>query len=120
MFTVALVGCSSNSSSEPTPSATASITKEQFCNAAKDAQQKLQAFEADLASGNGTRMNEAIQNLTTYYNLLLAALPANTSAAISQALEDAKSSASKGATDPNNQKNIDKLVAAIKKQCPNL
>lgn len=124
MFSVAVVGCSSNSSSSqsasPSPSASITISKEAFCTAAKEVQQKLTTLGQDLASGNAGKVNPAVQELTTYYNLLLAALPANQNAAITQALEDAKSNLKKGASNPNNQESMTKLVAAIKKECPNV
>ena len=117
---VALSGCSSNSSSSPSPSAPSSMSQEAFCSAAKKAQDKLKSLGEDLASGDAGKQNVAIQSLTTYFNQLLAALPANANAAISQALNDAKANVSKGASDPNYQQSITKLNDAVKKQCPNL
>jgi hypothetical protein len=117
---VALTSCSSNSSSSPSPSAPSSMSQSEFCNNAKKAQEKLQTLGQDLASGDAGKQNVAIQSLTTYFNQLLATLPANANAAISQALTDAKANVSKGASDPNYQQSISKLTEAVKKQCPNL
>lgn len=96
------------------------MSQEAFCSAAKKAQDKLKTLGEDLASGDAAKQNVAIQSLTTYFNQLLAALPANANAAISQALNDAKANVGKGASDPNYQQSITKLNEAVKKQCPNL
>ena len=117
---VALTGCSSSSSSSPSPSAPSSMSQSEFCANAKKAQDKLNSLGEDLASGDAGKQNVAIQSLTTYFNQLLAWLPANANAAISQALNDAKANVSKGASDPNYQKSISNLTEAVKKQCPNL
>jgi hypothetical protein len=95
-------------------------SQEAFCSAAKKAQDKLKTLGEDLASGDAGKQNVAIQSLTTYFNQLLAALPANANAAISQALNDAKANVSKGASDPNYQQSITKLNDAVNKQCHNL
>lgn len=118
---LSIAGCSSNSASSESASPSASPSGSQaFCSAVKEAEAKLKTLGEELASGNAAKQSQAIQQLTNYYNELLAELPANQSAAISQALADAKSNVSKGAKDPNYQASIAKLNEAIKKQCPNL
>ena len=72
------------------------MSQSEFCANAKKAQDKLNSLGEDLASGDAGKQNVAIQSLTTYFNQLLASLPANANAAISQALNDAKANVSKG------------------------
>lgn len=115
-----MVGCSSNSSSSPTPSVTASATGAAFCDQIKQAQDELNSIADDLKSGNPAQQSLAIGKLVSFYNKALAELPANQSAAISQALTDAKSNIGSGGTAANAQEGIDKINAAVKKQCPNL
>lgn len=117
----ALTGCSSTSSTSTSPSPSTSATgNEAFCSEVQKAATKLKALGQELASGDAGKQNQAIQQLQTYYNELIAKLPANQGAAISQALEDAKSNVSKGANDPNYKQSQQKLTDAIKKQCPNI
>lgn len=120
LMALALAGCSSNASSEPAASTASSASTEALCNQIKKAQTELTAITADLSSGDPAKQNQAISKLTEFYNKALAELPANQSAALSAAIADAKSSIGSGGNAANAQEGIDKVKAAVKKQCPNL
>ena len=120
LMSLALVGCSSTSSSQPSESASPSASKDALCNKIKQAESELKAISADLSSGEPAKQTQAISKLTEFYNKALAELPANQSAAISSALAEAKSGIGSGGNAANAQEGINKVNAAVKKQCPNL
>ena len=121
VMSLAVVGCSStSSSSSPSPSATTTMSTEQFCSEVKKFEAELKSIGSDLSSGNPATQALAIGKLTNFYNNALSQLPANQSAAISQALQDAKSKVGTGGNASSAQDGINKVNEAVKKQCPTL
>ncbi len=96
------------------------MTTEEFCQQVKTAKTELDSITADLSSGDPAKQTLAIDKLTNFYNKALAELPANQSAAISQAIADAKSKVGSGGNAANAQEGMNKVTAAVKKQCPDL